>query len=284
MLRASFTLILIFLVITPTAARVRADEQPRPVKAQIFADVSAVAPGEPFEIAVLLDVDPHWHVYWKNPGDSGLPTSVEFSLPEGFTVSGLKWPVPMVLKGAGGVTDYGYEDSLLLSTRVTAPKDIKTGTTVKITALVKWVSCKDICIPGRAELALDLPVSETSGRVNSEIFSEWRNRLPVNLTGGAPPFQTELKTVSKGDSGYSVVISLDPKEELKDIALYPAPGNSYIVGDIVIGEDSGKSTISFDVKEVPSRPSPDNTLDALIVYTGKEGKRSGYEYQIPLEK
>lgn len=284
MLRASFTLILIILVITPIAARVRADEQPRPVKARMLADVSAVAPGEPFEIAVLLDVDPHWHVYWKNPGDSGLPTSVEFSLPEGFTASGLNWPVPMMLKGAGGVTDYGYEDSLLLSARVTAPKDIKPGTTVKITALVKWVSCKDICIPGRAELALDLPVSETYGRVNSEIFSEWRGHLPVNLSGGAPPFQTELKTVSKGDSGYSVVISLDPKEELKDIALYPVPGNSYIFGDIVIGEEGGKSTISFDVKEVPSRPSPNNTLDTLIVYTGKDGRRSGYEYHIPLNK
>jgi len=283
MTRISFIIFLTCFAISSLAQRVSADEQPKPVNARIIADVPAVAPGEPFEIAVLLEIDPQWHVYWKNPGDSGLPTSVEFSLPEGFTVSGIKWPVPGILKGAGGVTDYGYEDSLLLSAGVTAPEDIEPGSTVKITAGVKWVSCRDICIPGRAGLELVLPVSKTSGRVNSDIFSEWRSRLPVNLTGGAPPFQTDLRTVSKGDNEYSVVISLDPEDELRDIALYPAPGNSYIVGDIVLGEDGGRSTISFDVKVIPSRPSPQKALDTLIVYTGKDGKKSGYEYQVPLQ-
>lgn len=283
MIRITLFFLLSSLAVLALGTRVRADEQPKPVKARILADVSAVAPGEPFEIAVLLEVDPQWHVYWKNPGDSGLPTSVGFTLPEGFTVSGIKWPVPEVLKGAGGVTDYGYEDSLLLSAGVMAPKDIEPGPTVTIAALVKWVSCRDICIPGRAELELVLPVSETYGRANSDIFSEWRSRLPVNLTGGAPPFQTDLRTVSKGDNEYSVVVSLDPKDELMDIALYPAPGNSYIVGDTVLGEDGGRSTISFDVKGIPSRPSPQKALDTLIVYTGKDGKKSGYEYRIPLQ-
>lgn len=286
MIKFTLYFFLTCLVLSSAVTHAMAEQQPRPVKARMFADVSAVIPGEPFEIAVLLDVDPRWHVYWKNPGDSGLPTSVVFSLPEGFTVSGLYWPVPEIFKGAGGSTDYGYEDSLLLSARVTPPADIKPGSVAVITARVSWVSCRDICIPGRADLTLDLPVSKTSGPANSKLFSEWRSRLPVNLTGGAPPFRADLKTVSKGGNEYAVVISLDQKEDLKDITLYPVPGNSYIVGDIVVraGEESGKSAISFDVKGVPSHDSPQKTLDTLIVYTGKDGKRSGYEFQVPLHK
>jgi len=286
MIRLKLFLLLTCFALTFLAARVIADEQPKPVEARILADVSAVSPGEPFEIAVLLELEPHWHVYWKNPGDSGLPTSVVFSLPEGFTSSALSWPVPGILKGAGGVTDYGYEDSLLLSVRITPPPDIKPGTVARITARVSWVSCRDICIPGRTELTLDMPVSKTSELVNPELFSEWRGRLPVNLTGVAPPFLTGLKTVSKGENEYSVVITLDSKDNLKDVALYPVPGNSFLIGEIVVktDEEGGKSSISFDVKETAPDESPRKGLDTLIVYTGKDGKKSGYELQVPLHK
>jgi DsbC/DsbD-like thiol-disulfide interchange protein len=286
MIKFTLYLFLTFLAISSAVTRAMADEQPKPVKARMLADVSAVIPDVPFDVAVLLELEPHWHVYWKNPGDSGLPTSVKFSLPEGFTVSGLNWPVPGILKGAGGLTDYGYEDSLLLSARVTPPADIKPGSVAKITAMVSWVSCQDICIPGRTELTLDLPVSKTSAPANTGLFSEWRGRLPVNLTGGAPPFKTDLKTEAEDDNGYSVVISLDWKEDLKDIALYPVPGNSYVVGDIVVDtdEENGKSSISFDVKEVQSHESSQESLDTLIVYTGRDGKKSGYEFEVPLHK
>lgn len=284
MIRLTLLLCLICCAVTSTAIRAAADGRPMPVKARMLADVSAVAPGEPFEIAVLLEIEPHWHVYWKNPGDSGLPTSVAFTLPEGYKASGLEWPVPGILKGAGDVTDYGYEGSLLLSARVTPPPGIEPGTVAKFTARVSWVSCRDICIPGRAELKLDMPVSKDAERVNAELFSEWRSRLPVNLTGGAPPFHTDLKTMPKGGDEYSVTISLDSNEDLKNVAIYPVPGNSYIVGDITVKEDGGKSIISFDVKEIKSNGAPEKTLDTLIVYAGKGVNKSGYEFRIPLHR
>ena len=156
---------------------------------------------------------------------------------------------------------------------------------IKITAGVSWVSCKDICIPGRTELTLDLPVSKTSGSANTGLFSEWRSRLPVNLTGGAPPFKADLKTQAEDDE-YSVVVSLDWKEDLKDVALYPVPGNSYVVEDISVDtdEENGRSVISFEVKELHSNDSRQRALDTLIVYTGRDGKKSGYELEVPLHK
>jgi DsbC/DsbD-like thiol-disulfide interchange protein len=283
-----FTLLFFMTCSVLSAARsgAIAGEQPRPVEARILADVSAVTPGEPFEAGVLLKIDPHWHVYWKNPGDSGLPTSVVFTFPRGFTASEIKWPIPSVFKGAGGLTDYGYEDSLLLSARVTPPTDLKPGASVKIMARVSWVSCRDICIPGKAELELEMPVSENSERVNTDLFSKWGARLPVNYSGKTPPFDIDIKTVSKSENEYSVVILLGPKDGLSGIGLYPVPGNSFIVGDIVAGTDkgSGKSSAAFDVKVLPSHGQPQKGLETLIVYTDKGGKRSGYELQVPLSK
>lgn len=263
-----------------------AGEQPRPVKAEVLAGVSAVTPGAPFEAAVLLKVDPHWHVYWKNPGDSGLPISVEFTLPRGFTASELKWPIPSVFKGAGGLTDYGYEDSLLLSAGITPPADLKPGTAAKIMARVSWVSCKDICIPGKAELELVMPVSESARLVNTDLFSEWSARLPVNYSGKMPPFEIDIITVPKDENEYSVVVLLGPKDSMSGIGLYPVPGNSFIVDDIVVGTDEGSGRISaaFDVKVLPSQGQPQKGLETLVVYTDKDGKRSGYELQVPLSR
>ncbi|MEW6143700.1 MAG: protein-disulfide reductase DsbD domain-containing protein [Thermodesulfobacteriota bacterium] len=285
MIRLFLILLLMFAVISFVRTGVSANEQPQPVKARILAGVSAVAPGEPFDVAVLLEVEPHWHVYWKNPGDSGLPTSVEFALPPGFTASGLRWPVPSVFKGSGGLTDYGYEDSLLLSARVTPPRDLKPGSSVDIKAMVSWVSCRDICIPGRAELVLTLPVSKSAGRVNTELFTEWNARLPVNYSGRKPPFDIELETVSKGENEYSVVILLDPEDALAGVGLYPAPGSSFIVDGIAVGSGGGgKTSISFDVKALQPHGASQNQIETLVVYKDKSGSISGYEFPVTLSR
>ena len=276
--------LLIYLLSSAALINGSAGEEPRPVGAGILADVSAVRPGASFEVGVLFDIEPHWHIYWKHPGDSGLPTSVEFALPRGFTVTDVKWPVPAGLSGAGNLRDYGYEDSLLLSARVNSPPDLEPGSIAKITARVSWVSCKDICIPGKAELELKLPVSESVESVNSDLFSEWQSRLPVNHSGATPPFEIDLKTVSKSENEYSVVVLLSPKGAVSGIGLYPVPGNSFIVDDIVVGTDggSGKSSIVFNVKVLPSRGPSQNELETLIVYTDKSGKRSSYEFPVTL--
>ncbi len=284
MKRIAIFILLIFFLSSAAVIDISAAEQPRPVKARIVADVTAVKPGVPFKFGVLFDLDPHWHIYWKNPGDSGLPTSVVFSLPQGFTATDLGWPVPTLLKGAGNLTDYGYEDSLLLQAGVTPPPDLKPGTAAKFTARVSWVSCRDICIPGRAELELELPVSKSAENANNELFSEWRARLPVNRSGRKPPFEIDSKTAARGENEYSVVILLDPGDSVNDIGLYPVPGDSFVVSDIEAGTDkeSGKRSLVFNVRALAQRGSPGNELETLIVYTDKSGKRSGYEFPVAL--
>src|SRR5215207_6748481 len=79
------------------------------VKGELLADVTAVKPGGTFNVGVLLRIERGWHVYWTNPGDSGLPTKVKLHVPEGFKVGEVRMPVPVKFDQPGGVLGYGYE-------------------------------------------------------------------------------------------------------------------------------------------------------------------------------
>src|ERR1700722_18633836 len=81
------------------------------VKAELLADVSAIQPGKPFWLGVRLMIDPSWHVYWKNPGDSGLPTRVKLTVPDGFTAGAIQFPTPNRFQQPGNIIAFGYEDS-----------------------------------------------------------------------------------------------------------------------------------------------------------------------------
>src|SRR5271168_3908009 len=84
------------------------------VQAELLANVSEIQPGKPFWLGVHFVIDPSWHIYWKNPGDAGLPTRVKLTLPDGFTAGPLQFPTPSRFEQPGGIVIYGYENSVTL--------------------------------------------------------------------------------------------------------------------------------------------------------------------------
>lgn len=128
------------------------------VQVSLLADSLAIMPGRPFEVGIKLKMEDGWHTYYKECGDAGMPTSVVWQLPRGFSASEIIWPKPDKFSDAGIVT-YGYKDSVMLAVRITPPKDIKSGEIVSIKGLVKYLTCKDVCLPGKQAVAIDLPVS-----------------------------------------------------------------------------------------------------------------------------
>ncbi len=261
------------------------EEAPKPVRAELLSDVYAVNPGSSFELGVLLRVEPGWHIYWKNPGDSGLPTSVDFTVPSGFKVDEPKWPIPRILEGAGGIVDYGYEDSLLLVSRVTAPQDLSFGSEAVFKVRVSWVSCKEVCIPGRTELVLSLPVSDDVRRVNTDLFSEWRTRTPSISPSNKSKYGVEVKLTETDGAVSKVSIHLNAGNDAKEIELYPGPSESLIVGNISIEPEriDGETSITFDVKRLDGNQSRDAVLETLIVFTDGSGKRSGIVVPVELD-
>ena len=157
-----------------------AQEIPEPVKAKLVSDVITVKPGESFNLGVLFDIEPGWHIYWKNPGDTGLPTEVNFIVPANYKVGELNWPPPSTFKNSRGGSDYGYENTVLLWIDVKVPTSAKVDSKITLQSEVSWLSCKEICIPGKATLEHELGISDKSESASTTIFSEWQKRLDNN--------------------------------------------------------------------------------------------------------
>ena len=154
------------------------------VEAELVAEHSAAQPGKPLLVGLKLRMEPEWHTYWKNPGDSGLPTRISWSLPPGWQAGIVQWPYPKLLP-VGPLMNFGYEDEVVLLSQLTPPASAAPGRAV-LKANAEWLVCKDICIPEKGELELALPVSAAqppaSGRWQVAI-ERAQNMLPVAASG-----------------------------------------------------------------------------------------------------
>ena len=164
------------------AARAQIYQGRELVQAKLLADVSAVVPGKPFTAGLLLHMVPNWHTYWKFPGDAGIPTEIKWNLPDGWKVGEIRWPIPLKLNEPGDIQIYGYHDEVLLLQEVTPPASLSSST-IQLAAEASWLVCEKICIPGSANLKLDLAVAAQNNAANADIFSRYRQSLPQSWPG-----------------------------------------------------------------------------------------------------
>src|SRR5450631_2644910 len=134
------------------------------VEAELVAEQSALIPGRPNTVALRLVMERGWHTYWQNTGDSGLPTTLAWKLPDGLNAGPIQWPAPRALP-VGPLVNYGYEGEVLLLSDVSTVPDFLSGKTVTLSARADWLVCKVICIPEGADLSLTLPVIADAARV-----------------------------------------------------------------------------------------------------------------------
>jgi thiol:disulfide interchange protein DsbD len=160
------------------------------LKVQLISDSDWVQPGRPLLVGLRFEMEKQWHIYWRNPGDSGEPPQVQWKLPAGFQAGEVQWPAPERL-GSGSVIDYGYQESVLLPVEIQTPgTPLAAGSTLTLSAQVSWLVCKDICVPGQAELTLSLPVRMAPAPVSAShaLFQEAGSRLPEPMP---PEWRTE---------------------------------------------------------------------------------------------
>ena len=120
------------------------------VRAELVAHApEGIAQGKPVWLGLAIRHAPHWHTYWKNPGDSGLPTTLTWTLPAGVAAGEIAWPTPKRLP-VGPLVNYGYEGELLLPVPLSVSPEFKAGNLdVKLAA--QWLVCKDVCIPQQGD-------------------------------------------------------------------------------------------------------------------------------------
>jgi len=170
--------LLAVLLLLPALASASAQA---PAQASLILESQGFVPGQAFTVALRLAQDPGWHTYWKDPGDAGLPTTLRFTLPPGVHAGDLQWPKPRVFKAAGDLTSYGYENPALILARITVDPDYSPDS-LTLRAKATWLVCKDICLPGQADLALVLRRQSASlASADAPLFAQLRPSL------GQPP-------------------------------------------------------------------------------------------------
>ncbi len=186
-------LLSLFALAPALAQPVPAEPVPnQPVKteyaeASIISERSQVVPGDRFMAALKLDLaEGGWHVYWKNPGDSGLPPEAEWTLPEGVTAGDFHWPAPHAIPLAT-LMNYGYEHEIVLPFEVAIPATMQPGDTLEMTADANWLICLETCIPEKATLKFSLPVGGSIGSDDSgsAAIAAALEQVPAASTGSA---------------------------------------------------------------------------------------------------
>ncbi|MCJ2029983.1 thioredoxin family protein [Methylobacterium sp. J-043] len=174
------------------------------VRARLVAESEALVPGRTVTLGLHMAMKPGWHVYWRNPGDSGLPPEMAWRLPAGFSVGPVQWPVPERIP-VQTLMNFGYEGAVTLLVPLAVPESARAGETVRLSGTLSYLVCEEICIPGSAELNLDLPVAAAAEPASGHaaLFARARAALPEVFAESAPG---PVRTSREGDR---LVLHLD---------------------------------------------------------------------------
>lgn len=187
---------------------------PRQVDAGLHSARAAVAPGETFTIVLRETINEGWHTYWRNPGDSGEPTSLTWTLPPGWRAGEIQWPAPEAVPFAM-LVNYGYEGEVLFPIEIAVPASARPGSTVTLTAAAYWLVCSDICIPEDATLTLSVPVA-AQGRDDPQ----WAARV-AEAVANLPRRQDGVSATIGVGAPARLSVALANASALRDLRFFP---------------------------------------------------------------
>ena len=243
------------------------------VHVDALANVSAIVPGEPFLVGVRLKMEPHWHTYWKYPGDAGIPTDIKWQLPGGWRVGDIQWPIPLKLEEPGDILIYGYHDEVLLIQQVTPPKDL-TGASVNLSAKVSWLVCEKICIPGDGTVTLSLPIAPANSPANIDLFARFQKQLP---NSPAADFSASWKVNAVG---LVLHVSHPDLGKFSSVEFFPSPPENVAVGHPRLTSRDGNVS-TFDVP-LDNANGKFKSLPGLLVFGSSNGApdRSAWDISV----
>lgn len=245
------------------------------VRTRLIADTPQARPGSTFRLGVRFEIEDGWHVYWRNPGGAGLATAVDFELPDGATAGPLRWPLPIAFDQGDGIPGYGYEGSVVLAAEISVPATFDPSGAAKVRTAVSWLACKDVCVLGSAELEgslAELPVDPD--------FDEWERRLPRMSTDSTSPFTVTAKgSLASG----RVTHWLRWREAPQLVEWFPDPSPAIEVKDVRVQTRGGLTRIDAAVRRRKGAEGMTDHLESLVVVTGGDGVRSGWNLKVYLK-
>ncbi len=222
--------------------------------ATLISDINRIQPGKPFWIALKLALKPEWHTYWMNPGDSGLATTIEWTLPTGFIASPIHWIAPHWLQTKQQIT-FGYANEAFYLVEITPTKEISAQPQT-LTAQANWLACGESCVPESAEISLTLPVTSDEGAPDygkhHALIHQLKDELPQQLTTTGE-FNILDETVQ-----FTVLLNDEPVKQIDSVLLFPTKNG----------------LINY---HTPLKFSLENNLLTITAAKGKNPQLSNYE-------
>lgn len=151
-------------------------------RVSLVSDASSATPGSKINVGIRFQLEPGWHIYWINPGDSGEPAEVNWRLPAAWKAGPIQWPAPERMANPAGI-DYGYEGEVLFLTSLQLPKDAFSNTEV-INADLRWLICKNMCVAQKGSASLIMQVVKSGAKANdtgAQAINAVRSKLPKPL-------------------------------------------------------------------------------------------------------
>ncbi len=276
--------------LSSVAASAPADQAPR-IDVSLHADAAVLAPGQTLWFGVRLAIETGWHVYWRNPGDAGMPTSLRGSAPEGWRWSEPRWPAPQRFHDASGLLGYGYENEFVLLIALTPPDDVAPMPLAQapITLGVQWLACRDRCVLGEAALDVQTLAAGGGGQgfgseADIQLIDQWRQRVPRDVN--ADPLVRDVRTQTLDTSGaltqrVLVAAIVDWADQISDAAWYPDLLPDAEVVDVVVTTAGRQTRIEAAVTGLPQRFRGYRVLPGVLVYQRPDGQRRAV--QVALE-
>ena len=156
-------------------------------RVELLARQTAIRAGSDLQLGVHFILEPEWHIYWINPGDSGQPPSLKWQLPPGFIAGEIQWPRPERMQSSVELADYGYHDDVLLMVPIHTPQFIHDEQLrgLRFAVDAKWLVCREVCIPEHANLELSLHSGAIKDNpANAKLFTDAEKLLPVPMPHG----------------------------------------------------------------------------------------------------
>ena len=242
------------------------------VKIELIQEEETIRPGQPFWVALRLNLEKDWHVYWKNPGDAGIPLKVEWNLPEGFEAGPLQWPFPEKFT-VSEMIGFGYNGEVTLLSQIIPPPQLTT-TELSIQAQVKWLVCSAItCQPGSASVALPLAVSSAKPQLRAEFASFFelaRTKIPKT--------QVKVKTIRKHGIVQLQVpdASNSTDETIQSVYFFPEQ-KDVIDSTIDPTVDSNLNRYLVNLKGSDEIGATTKTLKGVLVLHTQKGMQENYQ-------
>jgi len=185
----------------------------------LVAAEDAVPAGRELWLGLRFVMDPGWHIYWVNPGDSGGPPTVKWTLPAGFAAGPFEWPAPERI-GSPPMVNYGYHGEVTLPFKLTAPTSAPGSTPVTVAADLRYLICNNICVPGRAQLELRLPRAARTGAGSAVVPAAGRAQIDAARARVPRPAPPSWRALARSEAG-RFVLEIDTGRPEKGALFFP---------------------------------------------------------------